>query len=404
MPMFYGQIMMQGYLEDPAISFCAIGDAKMDDVPLQVTNFGQGKQIDELLSKMYLEGGGGGNQHESYELAAWFYLHCAELKNPNNPFFFVTGDEYFFPDLLGAHIKQYTDHDGENMKSQLIWQDLLKKFNVFHLHKPYDDHKLDEQIIQQWKNSIGKERVLLMKTPKACVDVMLGAIAITSGIRTLETYIQDMVQRGQTQDRIDEVKTALSSYSEYLQSKKKEFVKKIPQNEHSQNMQQQALRLEEEVKSIQLNQLKDQNLQQVSQQQQQSSQQQQQQQQQQYTQLLENQIIQLARQTIMIQSSLLDNKELKDRKAQMEKIKKFYNDKIPDDFYCPITQEIFVDPVMAEDGNTYERVAIEAWFQKHDTSPLTNQQLTSKHLVQNLTVKKLVQDFIRSKEELLEKK
>lgn len=67
-----------------------------------------------------------------------------------------------------------------------------------------------------------------MKTPKACVDVMLGAIAITSGIRTLETYIQDMVQRGQTQDRIDEVKTALSSYSEYLQSKKKEFVKKIP--------------------------------------------------------------------------------------------------------------------------------------------------------------------------------
>lgn len=61
MPMFYGQIMMQGYLQDPAISFCAIGDAKMDDVPLQVTSFGQGKQIDEVLSKMYLEGGGGGN-------------------------------------------------------------------------------------------------------------------------------------------------------------------------------------------------------------------------------------------------------------------------------------------------------------------------------------------------------
>ena len=36
-----------------------------------------------------------------------------------------------------------------------------------------------------------------MKTAKACIDVMLGAIAITSGARNLETYIEDMKQRGQ---------------------------------------------------------------------------------------------------------------------------------------------------------------------------------------------------------------
>eukprot|EP00349_Pseudokeronopsis_sp_Brazil_P002038 CAMPEP_0202962536 /NCGR_PEP_ID=MMETSP1396-20130829/6650_1 /ASSEMBLY_ACC=CAM_ASM_000872 /TAXON_ID= /ORGANISM="Pseudokeronopsis sp., Strain Brazil" /LENGTH=59 /DNA_ID=CAMNT_0049683199 /DNA_START=131 /DNA_END=310 /DNA_ORIENTATION=- len=30
MPMFYGQIMMQGYLSDPALSICGIGDASTD--------------------------------------------------------------------------------------------------------------------------------------------------------------------------------------------------------------------------------------------------------------------------------------------------------------------------------------------------------------------------------------
>lgn len=46
--------MMQKYLTNPALSFCAIGDAIYDKAPLQVTRFGQGKEIDELISKMWL--------------------------------------------------------------------------------------------------------------------------------------------------------------------------------------------------------------------------------------------------------------------------------------------------------------------------------------------------------------
>jgi hypothetical protein len=56
---FYGQIIKQKYLKDPSISFCGIGDARSDTAPLQVTTFAQGKQIDELISKIWLEGGGG---------------------------------------------------------------------------------------------------------------------------------------------------------------------------------------------------------------------------------------------------------------------------------------------------------------------------------------------------------
>jgi len=48
------------------------------------------------------------------------------------------------------------------------------------------------------------------------------------------------------------------------------------------------------------------------------------------------------------------------------------------------------DPVIAADGHTYERSAIEIWLKKHDTSPLTNLRLPHKHLVPNYALKSLL--------------
>ena len=39
------------------------------------------------------------------------------------------------------------------------------------------------------------------------------------------------------------------------------------------------------------------------------------------------------------------------------------------DFYCPLTNVIMFDPVIAEDGLTYERSAIERYLEVHNTSP-----------------------------------
>src|SRR5215208_1491505 len=80
MPMLYGQLMMQGYLEDPAVSFAAIGDAHSGDrMPLQVCDFASGTELDAWLTKIWLEEGGGGTGRESYELAAFFYARRTEL-------------------------------------------------------------------------------------------------------------------------------------------------------------------------------------------------------------------------------------------------------------------------------------------------------------------------------------
>jgi len=42
---------------------------------------------------------------------------------------------------------------------------------------------------------------------------------------------------------------------------------------------------------------------------------------------------------------------------------------------CPITHEIFTDPVIAQDGHTYERTAITEWFKHNDISPMTREKI-----------------------------
>ncbi|GLC39412.1 hypothetical protein PLESTM_000893900 [Pleodorina starrii] len=62
---------------------------------------------------------------------------------------------------------------------------------------------------------------------------------------------------------------------------------------------------------------------------------------------------------------------------------------------CPITQEPLRDPVVAADGNTYERLAIEAWLQQHDTSPMTNEILPHKALTPNNLIRKIAEEILR---------
>lgn len=45
------------------------------------------------------------------------------------------------------------------------------------------------------------------------------------------------------------------------------------------------------------------------------------------------------------------------------------------DLICPITFELFRDPVLAGDGHVYERKAITRWIFQHGTSPLTREPL-----------------------------
>ncbi len=64
------------------------------------------------------------------------------------------------------------------------------------------------------------------------------------------------------------------------------------------------------------------------------------------------------------------------------------------EFLCPITYQLMVDPVIAMDGNTYERSAIEKWFKTNNTSPIHGSEIIEKKIIPNLNLKKLINDLI----------
>uniref|UniRef100_A0A4W4EXZ9 WD repeat, SAM and U-box domain-containing protein 1 n=2 Tax=Electrophorus electricus TaxID=8005 RepID=A0A4W4EXZ9_ELEEL len=64
------------------------------------------------------------------------------------------------------------------------------------------------------------------------------------------------------------------------------------------------------------------------------------------------------------------------------------SDGIPDEYLCPITHEVMKDPVIAADGYSYEREAIESWIgTKSRSSPMTNLPLQTTLLTPNRTLK-----------------
>jgi serine/threonine protein kinase len=66
----------------------------------------------------------------------------------------------------------------------------------------------------------------------------------------------------------------------------------------------------------------------------------------------------------------------------------------PDDsLLCPITLVLFRDPVLADDGHTYEREAIIKWIQKNGRSPITDRPLSLEHLYPNHAIKKAIDHF-----------
>jgi len=49
--------------------------------------------------------------------------------------------------------------------------------------------------------------------------------------------------------------------------------------------------------------------------------------------------------------------------------------KVIEHYTCPISQQILVDPVVAQDGVIYERRCIERWLKQRKSSPVTNQDM-----------------------------
>jgi len=65
----------------------------------------------------------------------------------------------------------------------------------------------------------------------------------------------------------------------------------------------------------------------------------------------------------------------------------------PEEYRCPITQVIMVDPVCGSDGRTYEKSAITEWLRLHATSPITREPMAIASLRPNYTLRSMIDRY-----------
>jgi len=81
-------------------------------------------------------------------------------------------------------------------------------------------------------------------------------------------------------------------------------------------------------------------------------------------------------------------------KVHVEEEETFDHELLPPSCRCPITQDVFLSPVVASDGHTYEKQALLNWFSSGSyTSPMTRVQLNPRALYPNRAMKALIDDY-----------
>lgn len=70
----------------------------------------------------------------------------------------------------------------------------------------------------------------------------------------------------------------------------------------------------------------------------------------------------------------------------------------PTELCCPISCDLMADPVIAEDGNTYDRASIQSWFGRGNaTSPITREAMSVNVLIPNRAIMSLIREYCSKK-------
>lgn len=187
------------YIDHPQIMFGAVGDANTDRAPLQVGQFESGVEMDEDLERIYLEGCGGGQVHETYELAMYFAarktsIDCWE-KRCKKGYLFTMGDELFYPLVDKCHVSKLI---GDNLEVSIPTEDIVKelqeKYEYYHIIVTSGTHGSNSGVINGWKRLLG-ERALKLDDPDAVCELIASTIGVSEGLEK-DNVMRDLKDAG----------------------------------------------------------------------------------------------------------------------------------------------------------------------------------------------------------------
>ncbi|MBI3632888.1 MAG: hypothetical protein HY226_01200 [Candidatus Vogelbacteria bacterium] len=234
--MVVGEVSRNRYLDAPEFCVAAVGDVEpgAEEAPVQVGEFCVPKSLDEWFKRIYLEGKGGGQARESYELMAFFWANKCDMPNATCPILIITGDEGFRETIPTKTLNVMFGGTNESVTAKQVFKTLLEKFkgNVVHIRRDCSDGygpALNKKILKQWTETLGEGRIVALESDLAIGDLVVGTIALLSGSRTLVEYMEDVRNRPltlgntkfepQSPERIAEIERALVALDGYCEEK-----------------------------------------------------------------------------------------------------------------------------------------------------------------------------------------
>jgi hypothetical protein len=202
--------------DDFEICFMAIGDAYCNEkYPLQVRPFAKGTELKDRLTELVIEGGGGGQTTETYELAALFAAEKIDLPNAVKPIMIFIGDEQCYNSISPDHAERLLGIKLEKtLTTAAVFKKLKEKFSVYLVRKAYGtagDNSMsadDKRITEDWAQYLGHDHIANLPKADRVVDVIFGILAKESG---RIAYFNHEIEDRQDDDQVKTVYKSLAT-------------------------------------------------------------------------------------------------------------------------------------------------------------------------------------------------
>ncbi|MEU8383147.1 hypothetical protein [Streptosporangium sp. NPDC048865] len=202
LPDLLGLLLRKGYASDPQILFGAIGDATCDRAPLQVGQFESDNRMDEHLGKILLEGGGGGQMTESYELAMYFMarhtsIDCFE-KRGRRGYLFIIGDELPYRHVKRREVEKVVgERPEEDIPTRDIVAELTRIYDVYYILPAGASYAGDDRVLTAWRELLGQNVLELDDLDAVCETIAL-TVGLGEDAIDLREGLDDLDELGST--------------------------------------------------------------------------------------------------------------------------------------------------------------------------------------------------------------
>lgn len=174
-------------ISDPHIMIMAVGDAKTDCAPLQVTQFEADIRVAEQARELWLESGGGGNGGESYCAAHLFAAmktatDAAEKENRKG-FLFTIGDEPVHDGMTRQEVESVlgikTERDLTGKECVALAQRNWEVFHIVLTNEGFCQSNPDA-VLSSWQKLL-PERTIKLSDVNRLAETIISLIQVNRG-------------------------------------------------------------------------------------------------------------------------------------------------------------------------------------------------------------------------------